>query len=60
MESTVASLEEAVLDSQSKCAALATELSCSESSGDYLHNVKQLSEKIESMQKLLNQLRTQL
>ncbi|KAI3466210.1 hypothetical protein Pfo_022873 [Paulownia fortunei] len=59
MESTVASLEEAVLDSQTKCAALATELSCSESSAEYLDNVKQLSEKLESMQKLLNQLRTQ-
>ncbi|KAK6154398.1 hypothetical protein DH2020_008646 [Rehmannia glutinosa] len=59
MESTMASLEEAVLDSQTKCAALATELSCSESSAEYLDNVKQLSEKLESMQKLLNQLRTQ-
>ncbi|KAL2247588.1 uncharacterized protein LOC105176724 [Sesamum indicum] len=59
MELTWASLEEAVLDSKAKCAALA-ELSCSESSAEYLDNVKQLSEKLESMQKLLNQFKTQL
>lgn len=59
MESTVASLEEAVLDSKAKCADLAIELSRSESSGDWLDNVKQLSEKLEKMQKLVNQLRIQ-
>ncbi|KAG8365037.1 hypothetical protein BUALT_Bualt18G0061300 [Buddleja alternifolia] len=59
LESTVASLEEAVLDSQTKCAALATELTGSHSSAEYLDNVKQLNEKLESMQKLLNRLRTQ-
>lgn len=58
MESMVSSLEEAVLDSQAKCSALATELSCSESSAEYLENVKELSEKLESMQRLINQLRT--
>ncbi|PIN19270.1 hypothetical protein CDL12_08044 [Handroanthus impetiginosus] len=60
MESTVASLEETVLAAKTECAALATGLSCSESSAEHLDNVKQLSEKLESMQKLLNQLRTQL
>ncbi|KAL0302072.1 UNVERIFIED_CONTAM: hypothetical protein Sradi_6484000 [Sesamum radiatum] len=54
MESTLASLEEAVLDSKTKCAALA-KLSCSESSAEYIDSVKQLSVKLESMQKLLNQ-----
>ncbi|KAL7103507.1 hypothetical protein ACP275_08G183600 [Erythranthe tilingii] len=58
MESTVASLEKAVLESQTKCAALANGLSCSESSDEYVDNVKQLSEKLESMQKLISQLRT--
>ncbi|KAL0362268.1 UNVERIFIED_CONTAM: hypothetical protein Scaly_1182000 [Sesamum calycinum] len=42
MESTLASLEEAVLDSKTKCAALA-KLSCSESSAEYIDSVKQLS-----------------
>ncbi|KAH6775560.1 amino-terminal region of chorein [Perilla frutescens var. hirtella] len=59
MESTVVSLEEAVLDSKAKCAALATELTRSESSADCLDTVKELSEKLENMQKLLNQLRIQ-
>lgn len=59
MESTVASLEEAVLDSKAKCDDLATELSCSESSADCLDSVKELSEKLENMQKLVNQLRIQ-
>ncbi|KAL6543199.1 hypothetical protein OROHE_010719 [Orobanche hederae] len=59
MESTVASIEEAILDSQTKCASLATELSCSVSSIECLENVRQINEKLESMQKLLNQLRTQ-
>ncbi|KAL8506128.1 hypothetical protein ACS0TY_017115 [Phlomoides rotata] len=60
LESTVASLEEAVLDSQAKCAALANKLSSSETSAVCLVNVKQLNEKLESMQILLNKLRTQL
>lgn len=53
----MASLEEAVLDSKAKCAALATELACSDSPADCLDNVRQLSEKLENMQKLLDQLR---
>ncbi|KAL6538410.1 hypothetical protein OROGR_012398 [Orobanche gracilis] len=59
MESTMASIEAEILDSQTKCASLATELSCSVSSIECLENVRQINEKLESMQKLLNQLRTQ-
>ncbi|KAL3850820.1 hypothetical protein ACJIZ3_012702 [Penstemon smallii] len=59
LELTVASLEEAITDSQTKCAALATEVSNSVSSAELLNNVKQLNEKLESMHELLNQLRTQ-
>ncbi|GER42402.1 UHRF1-binding protein 1-like [Striga asiatica] len=59
-ESTVASIEEAILDSQTKCAALALELSRSDTSPpECLDNVRQLNEKLENVQKLLNQLRTQ-
>ncbi|CAA0840368.1 Unknown protein [Striga hermonthica] len=59
-ESTVASIEEAILDSQTKCAALALELSRSDTSTpECLDNVRQLNEKLENVQKLLNQLRTQ-
>ncbi|XP_042060156.1 uncharacterized protein LOC121804614 isoform X1 [Salvia splendens] len=57
METTVAFLEEAVLDSKAKCAALATELACSDSPANCLDDVRQLSEKLENMQKLLDQLR---
>ncbi|XP_044465599.1 uncharacterized protein LOC123195809 isoform X2 [Mangifera indica] len=60
LESTVTSLEKAVLDSQVKCAALLTDLESSESSVDHLSNINQLSEKLESMQSLLTQLRTQM
>ncbi|XP_031265456.1 uncharacterized protein LOC116123856 isoform X4 [Pistacia vera] len=60
LESTVTSLEKAVLDSQVKCAALITDLDNSESSIDHLCNIKQLSEKLESMQSLLTKLRTQM
>lgn len=55
----MASLEEAVLDSKAKCGDLVTELSRSESSADCLDSVKELSEKLENMQKLVNQLRIQ-
>ncbi|KAJ0045613.1 hypothetical protein Pint_04262 [Pistacia integerrima] len=60
LESTVTSLEKAVLDSQVKCAALITDLDNSESSIDHLSNIKQLSEKLESMQSLLTKLRSQM
>lgn len=60
LESTVTSLEEAVSDSQAKCAALVTNLGSTESSSDYLVSINQLREKIESMQSLLTQLRSQI
>lgn len=60
LESTVFSLEEAVLDSQAKCTALIAELRSSESSRHHLASVKQLSQKLESMQSLLAKLRTQV
>ncbi|KZV56427.1 hypothetical protein F511_00424 [Dorcoceras hygrometricum] len=56
-ESTMASLK----DSQSKCAALASDLiHRSDSSTEYADKVKELKQNLESMQKLLEQLRTQL
>ncbi|XP_023536640.1 uncharacterized protein LOC111797765 [Cucurbita pepo subsp. pepo] len=59
IESTVTSLEQAVLDSQSKCTSLMTELSSSDS---LLHvaTIKQLYEKLDSMQTLLSRLRNQI
>ncbi|XP_022716959.1 uncharacterized protein LOC111275722 isoform X2 [Durio zibethinus] len=58
--STVALLEEALLESQTKCAALVTELSNSEYSEESLTNIKQLRQKLDSMQSLLLQLRGQM
>ena len=60
LESTVSSLEEAVLDTQAKCTALIAELRSSESSRQHLASVKQLSQKLEGMQSLLTKLRTQV
>lgn len=60
LESTLASLEKAVLDSQAKCAALITDVDSSESSIDHLSNIKQLSEKLESMRSLLARLQTHM
>jgi hypothetical protein len=60
MESTVTSLEEALLDSQAKLAALITDLSISESSIQHLADIKQLSQKLEIMQSLVMQLRTKI
>ncbi|XP_062170745.1 uncharacterized protein LOC133876478 isoform X2 [Alnus glutinosa] len=60
MEATVASLEDAVSDSQAKCADLITEVGCSESSIQHLETIKQLSQKLESMQSLVMRLRTQI
>lgn len=60
LESTVASLEEVLLDSKANCVSLTTELSSSESSAEHISKVKQLNEKLESMKNLLNQLRNQL
>lgn len=57
MELTVASLEEALVDSQTQCAALVTVLN---SSDDHLDTVRQLNEKLERMQRLLIELRTKV
>ncbi|XP_031738234.1 uncharacterized protein LOC101210396 isoform X2 [Cucumis sativus] len=59
IESTVTSLEQAVLDSQSKCTSLMTELSSSDSSS-HVATIKQLHEKLDSMQTLLSRLRNQI
>ncbi|XP_057950254.1 uncharacterized protein LOC131145155 isoform X2 [Malania oleifera] len=59
-ETTVASLEESVLDSQVKCTALIADLRISDSSAQHLANIKQLNHKLEKMQSLLAQLRTQI
>lgn len=58
LESTVASLEELVADSQAKCAALTAELG-SVSSIQHLAEIEQITQKLESMQNLLTRLRTQ-
>ncbi|XVF07526.1 hypothetical protein REPUB_Repub06bG0146800 [Reevesia pubescens] len=58
--STMALLEEGVFKSQAKCAALVTELSNSESSEENLTNIKELRQKLDSMQSLVVQLRGQL
>ncbi|KAL9444348.1 hypothetical protein AB3S75_017519 [Citrus x aurantiifolia] len=60
LESTLTSLEEAVSDSQAKCAALVTNLGSTEYSSDHLASINQLREKIESIQSLLTQLRCQI
>ncbi|KAJ4981286.1 hypothetical protein NE237_032123 [Protea cynaroides] len=62
LESTVASLETAIYDSQVKCSALVTEFHSPQISIQQRHlsDIKQINEKLESMQALLTQLRTQL
>ncbi|XP_057506904.1 uncharacterized protein LOC130790055 isoform X1 [Actinidia eriantha] len=60
LEATVASLEDLVSDSQAKCSVLTAELRSSESSIQQLAEIKQLAQKLESMQSLLSQLRTQI
>lgn len=57
-ESTVASLEAALLDTQAKCVALGNELSGP--SVRHFGSIEELNQKLESMQKLLKQLRTQI
>lgn len=59
LESTVASLEAAVSDSQAKCAALITDLS-NPGSCVHLEEIKLLNQKLENMQILLSRLRTQI
>ncbi|XP_015898172.2 uncharacterized protein LOC107431706 [Ziziphus jujuba] len=60
LESTVALLEEAITDSQAKCAVLTTNLGGSESSMEHLATIKQLTQKLQSMNTLLMRLRTQI
>ncbi|KAL4619211.1 hypothetical protein ACB092_06G063600 [Castanea dentata] len=60
LEGTVASLEDAVTDSRAKCAALITDAGSSESSIQHLETIKQLSQKLESMQSLMTRLRSQI
>jgi len=60
MEPTLALLEEAVADSKAKINSLMTDIGTSESSFQHLTVVKDLSQKIESLQGLVLQLREQL
>ncbi|KAL8237787.1 hypothetical protein R6Q59_018868 [Mikania micrantha] len=62
IDPTLNSLEAALLDTQTHCAALATELSRSESesSKQHLLSVEQLAQKLEIMEKLLSKLQTQV
>ncbi|GAB4846211.1 hypothetical protein Ancab_025207 [Ancistrocladus abbreviatus] len=55
----VTSLEEELKDSQAKCATLIADLSSLESSTQHLDTVKQICEKLASIETLLMQLRTQ-
>lgn len=57
LESTVTSLEELLYDSRAKCDALKK---ADASSTQHLADIKQLSDKLESMQNLIARLRTQL
>nr|GEU40276.1 hypothetical protein [Tanacetum cinerariifolium] len=58
--STLNSLEAALLESQTDCAALVNELSSLESPEPHIHSVEQLAQKLESMQKLLLKLQTRV
>ncbi|KAI3753873.1 hypothetical protein L2E82_25937 [Cichorium intybus] len=58
--SILTSLEATLLDTQTNCAALTANLSGSESMNPHLHSVQELAQKLESMQKLLAKLQTQL
>lgn len=60
VESTVAWLEEVVKDSQAKCAALITDLGGSNSSIEHLTAVKQLTQKLQTMNTVLTQVMSQV
>nr|GMC76574.1 UHRF1-binding protein 1-like [Ipomoea batatas] len=60
LNATVVSLEESLSETQARCAALGEGLHSLETSAEQLENFKQLAQKLESMQKLLLQLRTQI
>ncbi|KAJ6805270.1 uncharacterized protein M6B38_250000 [Iris pallida] len=57
LETTLSSLEAEVSESQGKCSSLLSELSTSEFSGSVVKNMKQLNQKLESIQLLLSRLR---
>ncbi|KAL8256475.1 hypothetical protein R6Q59_031542 [Mikania micrantha] len=57
--STLSSLETELLDSQSNCAALSAELSNTDASNPHFHTLQHLSQKLETMQRLLTRLRTE-
>ncbi|KAI4390105.1 hypothetical protein MLD38_002253 [Melastoma candidum] len=58
--STMTFLEETILDSQAKCAALMNALSGTEATHEHLLDAEQLAQNLKSMQNLLKQLRTQI
>ncbi|KAI3410626.1 Chorein_N domain-containing protein [Psidium guajava] len=58
--STVASLEETVLESQAKCTALLTALGNSGASTQHVADVEQLTQNLQHIQRLLKQLRTNI
>lgn len=60
MKPTLTLLEEAVVDSQAKLDALVTEVGTSETSIQHIAVLNEVRQRIESMQKLLMQLRNQL
>lgn len=60
MEPTLTSLEEAVLESQSKLDALISDIGTTETAFQHLSVIKQVSQNIETMQDLLARLRNQL
>lgn len=60
MEQTITLLEEAVAASQAKITDLISDIATSESSFQHLTVIKELSQKIESMQGLVVQLKNQL
>ncbi|RWV94609.1 hypothetical protein BHE74_00004088 [Ensete ventricosum] len=57
VESTITMLEVEILDLQSKCSSLISELDSSDGS-EHVSDVKYLTEKLENMQTLLTRLRT--
>lgn len=59
LESTISSIEEASAELEAKCSALASDLSDSESETSAKH-IKDLKQKLESLQSLMAKLRTQI
>lgn len=57
LESTISSIEEASMELDAKCSALASDLSDSGSSAKHVNDLKQ---KLESLQSLMAKLRTQI